>query len=93
MEGATADRVARIEQCQGHKFDTMVQIDPVRKRSTRVKLCADPGASDAEWVETLEAAIAQLEQREMPAEAKDKVIAELRQEIAKFAPDWQRRDQ
>lgn len=86
VEGATPDRVARIEQCQGHKFDTMVQVDPVRKRSTRVKLCADPGASDADWVKTLESAIVQLEERAMPAEAKDKVIAELRQEIAKFAP-------
>lgn len=85
VEGATPDRVAQIEQCQGHKFDTMVQIDPVRKRSTRVKLCANPGATDAEWVETLEAAVVQLEARDMPADAKDKVIAELRQEIAKFA--------
>ena len=85
VEGATPDRVAQIEQCQGHKFDTMVQVDPVRKRSTRVKLCANPGASDADWVGTLEAAIIQLEERDMPADAKDKVIAELRQEIAKFA--------
>lgn len=84
VEGATPDRIARIEKCQGHKFDTMVRIDPVRNRSTRVKLCADPGASDADWVKTLEAAIDQLEARDMPAEAKDKVIAELRQEIAKF---------
>lgn len=84
VEGATPDRVARIEQCQGHKFDTMVRIDRASNRSTRVKLCADPGASDADWVKTLEAAIAQLEARDMPAEAKDKVITELRQEIAKF---------
>ena len=84
VEGATADRVARIAQCQGHKFDTLVRIDPVRNRSTRVKLCADPGASDADWVRTLEAAVDQIEARDMPAEAKDKVIAELRQEIAKF---------
>ncbi len=84
VEGATPDRVARIEQCQGHKFDTMVKIDPARNRSTRVKLCSDPGASDADWVKTLEAAIDQIEGRDMPAEARDKVIAELRQEIAKF---------
>ncbi len=84
VEGATADRVAQIEQCQGHKFDTRVRIDADSNRSTRVKLCADPGASDADWVRTLEAAIEQIEAREMPAMAKDKVIAELRQEIAKF---------
>lgn len=85
VEGATPDRVAQVERCQGHKFDTMVEIDPLRKRSTRVKLCANPGSSDADWVTTLEAAIVQIEQRAMPAEAKDKVIGELRAEIAKFA--------
>lgn len=85
VEGATPDRVATIAQCQGHKFDTMVQIDPARNRSTRVKLCAEPGASDGDWVKTLQAAIEQIEARDMPAAAKDKVIAELRQEMAKFA--------
>lgn len=85
VEGATPDRVAQVERCQGHKFDTMVEIDPVRKRSTRVKLCANPGSTDAQWVNTLEAAIVQIEQRAMPEEAKDKVIGELRAEIAKFA--------
>lgn len=84
VEGATADRVARIEQCQGHKFDTVVQTDPTQSRGMRVKLCADPGASDADWVKTLEAAIVQLQARDMPAAAKDKVIGELRQEIAKY---------
>ncbi len=86
VEGATADRVQQVERCSGHKFDSIVQIDPVRKRSTRVKLCANPGATDAEWVKTLEAAVVQIEQRAMPEEAKDKLIAELRAEIAKFAP-------
>lgn len=85
VEGATEERVARIAQCQGHKFDTVVRIDPARNRSTRVKLCADPGASDADWVRTLESAIEQIEGRDMPAAARDQVIAELRQEIAKFA--------
>jgi hypothetical protein len=85
IQGATPERVAQIERCEGHKFDTMVEIDPVKKRSTRVKLCANPGSTDADWVKTLEAAIVQIEQRAMPAAAKDKVIAELRQEAAKFA--------
>lgn len=85
VEGATAQRVDQVERCPGHKFDSVVEIDPVRKRSTRVKLCADPGASDADWVKTLEAAIVQIEQRAMPDEARDKVIGQLRAEIAKFA--------
>lgn len=84
VEGATADKVAQIERCQGHKFESMIQIDAVRKRSTRVKLCANPGSSDADWVKTLQAAIGQIEQRAIPAEAKDKLIGELRAEMAKF---------
>lgn len=86
VEGATADRVAQIESCQGHKFDSVVQIDPVKKRATRIKLCANPGSTDADWAGTLESAIVQIEQRDMPAAAKDKLIGELRAEIAKFAP-------
>ena len=85
VEGATAARVDQVERCSGHKFDLVVEIDPVRKRSTRVKLCADPGASDADWVKTLEAAIVQIEQRAMPEAAKAKIIGELEGEIAKFA--------
>ena len=85
VEGDTPDRVAQIERCQGHKFESRVEVDPVKKRSTRVKLCANPGASDADWVKTLEAAVVQIEQRDMPPEARQKLIGELRGEIAKFA--------
>ena len=85
VEGATAQRVDQVERCPGHKFDSVIEIDPVRKRSTRVKLCADPGASDADWVKTLEAAVIQIEQRAMPDEAKDKLLGQLKAEIAKFA--------
>lgn len=85
VEGATADRIEQVERCAGHKFDSVVEIDPLRKRSTRVKLCANPGASDADWVTTLEDAIVQIEQRDMPEEPKAKLIGQLRSEIAKFA--------
>ena len=85
VEGATADRVALVNSCAGHKFETMVEIDPVKHRSTRVKLCAKPGSTDADWVKTLNAAIDQIEQRNMPASARDKLIAELQAEIAQYA--------
>ncbi len=52
---------------------------PVPARPTG---CA--GASDADWVKTLEAAVVQIEQRDMPPEARQKLIDELREEIAKF---------
>ena len=84
VEGATPGRVAQVERCQGRKFESIVEIDPVKKRSTRIKLCANPGSSDADWVNTLEAAVVQIEQRDMPALAKDKLIGELEREISKY---------
>lgn len=86
VEGATAEREALIAQCSAYKFESVVVLDPARNRSTRVKLCSVPGASDAEWVKTLNAAIVQLEQRRMPGAAKAQLIEELRAEIAKFDP-------
>jgi len=85
VEGDTPNRVAQVAACQGHKFETRVEIDPVRKRSTSIKLCADAGASDADWVKTLEAAVIQIEQRNMPPEARQKLIDELQGEIARYA--------
>lgn len=86
VEGATPGRVAQVERCQGRKFESIVEIDPVKKRSTRIKLCANPGSSDGDWVKTLEAAIDQIEQRDMLAAAKDKLIAELESEISRYGP-------
>ena len=85
VEGDTPDRVAQVERCQGRKFESLVEIDPVKKRTTRVKLCANPGASAADWVKTLESAVAQIEQRDMPPEARQKLIGEMRIEISKYA--------
>lgn len=86
VEGDTPARVAQVERCQSHKFESLVEIDAVKKRTTRVKLCANRGSSDADWVKTLEAAVAQIEQRNMPPEAREKLIGQLRSEIARFAP-------
>ena len=85
VEGGTPDRVAVVESCQGNRFESRVEIDAATKRTTRIKLCANPGASNADWVKTLKAAVAQIEQRNMPAEARQKLIEELRIEIARFA--------
>lgn len=85
VEGDTPDQVARIPSCEGYKFESLVEIDPITKRSTRIKLCAYLGASDADWVKTLKSAIAQIEQRDMPPEASQKLIGEMRIEISKYA--------
>lgn len=85
VKGATADRVQLVDTCGGHKFESLVEIDPATHRMTRIKLCAKPGASDGDWVKTLKSAIVQIEQRNMPPQARDKVIAELEAEVARFA--------
>ena len=84
VEGDTPDRVKLVNACEGHKFETLVEIDAVKHRSTRVKLCAKPGSTDADWVKTLHAAIDQFELRAMPAAARAQVIAELQVEAAKY---------
>jgi len=86
VEGATPRLVAQVDRCQGHKFESQIEIDPETKRSTKVKLCANPGSSDADWVKTLRAAIVQIEARDMPPAAKDKLIAELEVEVSRFVP-------
>ncbi|MEO6580689.1 MAG: hypothetical protein ABIN83_06010 [Sphingomicrobium sp.] len=85
VEGATPERVALIDACKGHKFETMVEVDAATHRASRVKLCAKPGASDADWVKTLQSAIAQIEQRNMPPKAQETLIAQMRAEIGKYA--------
>ena len=85
VEGATPDRVKLVDACGGHKFDSLIEFDPVKHRSTRVKLCSKPGASDADWVKTLNSAIVQIEDRNMPPTAKEKLLAELHVEVSKFA--------
>lgn len=84
VEGDTPDRVSLVNSCEGHKFESLVEIDAVKHRSTRVKLCAKPGSTDADWVRTLHSAIAQFELRNMPPAARDQLIAELQVEAAKY---------
>lgn len=84
VEGDTPERVSLVNSCEGHKFESLIEIDAVKHRSTRVKLCAKPGSTDADWVKTLHAAIAQFELRNMPPAARDQLIAELQVEAAKY---------
>lgn len=84
--GATAERERLIAQCSNHKFETTIVVDAAKNRTTKVKLCSEPGASDADWVKTLRAAIGQIEQRRMAPSAKTALIAELNAEIVRYQP-------
>ena len=43
---------ALADSCDAHKFETMVVVDG-SGRGKRVKICGEPGQTDAEWLVTL----------------------------------------
>ena len=48
-------------------------------------ICSDPGESDADWAKTLGKALADVEgNKDMPADAKAQIVADLKSEIAKI---------
>ena len=68
-----AERARQMAQCAGHKFETYVIVDPAGKNAKRIRLCANPGASDADWVTTLKSAKAQVALQPFPEAAKDQL--------------------
>jgi hypothetical protein len=85
-QDAPAAAGPEAEACQSFKFETVVVIDPSQRRGSRVRLCANPGASEADWVKTLEDAIVQIRQGTMPAVAKADLVAQIEDEIARYRP-------
>ena len=81
--GATPERVAAIADCKGRWFEGAAIVDPATKRGTRIRLCSKPGATDAEWTKTLRDAADQVRRRDMPAEPKAKLLAQIDAAIAK----------
>lgn len=79
-----AERARQIAQCAGHKFETYVIVDPAGKNAKRIRLCANPGASDADWVTTLKSAKAQVALQPFSEAAKEQLAREIDAEIAKF---------
>jgi hypothetical protein len=75
-----------LQDCSAHKFETVVErIVDGEPQQSRVKLCGKTGQSDADWIGTLEDAIAKLRANdEMPAETRSKIIAALHAEIARL---------
>jgi hypothetical protein len=71
---------------EGRKFEsTSSSGDEKNKNVSKMVICSDPGESDAEWGKTLNKALADVEgNREMPAPAKQQIIADLKTEIAKL---------
>ena len=83
---AEAKPASPLEDCSAHKFETIVErVVDGETRKSRVRLCGQKGQTDAEWIGTLEEAIAKLRANaEMPAETRNQAIAALEREIARL---------
>ena len=71
---------------KGRKFESSSSSgDDKRKNVSKMVLCSDPGESDADWAKTLSKALADIEgNKDMPADAKAQIVADLKSEIAKI---------
>jgi len=71
---------------KGRKFESSSSSgDDKRKNVSKMVLCSDPGESDADWAKTLGKALADVEgNKDMPADAKAQIVADLKSEIAKI---------
>jgi hypothetical protein len=83
-DGATAEREAIIRQCSAQKFESTVTIDAASGRKTRMKLCANPGSTDEQWLATLKDAIVKIDQQQLPPEAEKELTAQLTAEVKRL---------
>ena len=86
QEAAPAAPASSADACPSFRFETVVVTDASQKRGSRVRLCADAGATEADWVKTLEDAIKQVREGSMPAVAKADLIGQIESEIARYRP-------
>jgi|KBSMisStaDraftv2_1062788.scaffolds.fasta_scaffold111522_3 hypothetical protein len=72
---------------KGRKFESSAsRTDSENKKNvSKMVICSDPGESDADWAKTLGKALADVEgNKDMPADAKAQIVADLKSEIAKI---------
>lgn len=75
-----------LQNCDAHKFETTVEstVNGQPHRS-KVKMCGTEGQSDADWIGTLNDAIAKLEaNKNMAADTRDQIVIAIRTEIARI---------
>ena len=81
-----SDKVFVADCGQGRKFEsTASKSDDAKKKSvSKLVLCSDPGESNEAWAKTLREALANVEgNKDMPADAKAQIVADLKSEIAR----------
>src|SRR5947209_1451154 len=75
-----------LQNCDAHKFETIVEVTlNGQVKHSRVKLCGTEGQSDAEWIKTLEDAVAKTSASlQMPSAVRDQIVAALKTEIVRL---------
>jgi hypothetical protein len=75
-----------LQSCDAHKFETIVEVAAGdQTKHSRVKLCGTEGQSDADWIKTLEDAVAKTSVNlQMPAVVRDQIVSALKTEIARL---------
>jgi hypothetical protein len=75
---------AFVEACPGHKFETTVKIEG-RERGSVVRICGEPGQTDADWLNTLNSSIKGAETNDALSQpVKEQIVAALRAEIVRL---------
>jgi hypothetical protein len=75
---------ALADSCAAHKFETIVTLEG-RKRGSRVRICGEPGQSDASWLNTLRSSIKQTQANDTLAQpVKDQIVSALNAEIERL---------
>jgi hypothetical protein len=75
------------ETCSAHKFETIVKNVTAdgRTRGSRVKICGEPGQTDADWLITLKDSMAKTESnQELTPAVRTQIIVALKAEIGRL---------
>ena len=75
------------ESCSAHKFETVVKNVTAdgRTRGSRVKICGEPGQTQADWLVTLKDSMRKTESnRELTLTVRTQIVAALTAEIGRL---------
>lgn len=75
-----------LQNCDAHKFETIIQSTVEGKpHGSKLKMCGNEGQSDADWIKTLEDAVAKVQSNAtMPESTRNQIVTAVRAEIARL---------
>ena len=75
-----------LQNCDAHKFETTIESTVDGKpHSSKLKMCGNEGQSDADWISTLEDAVAKVQgNSSMPESTRNQIVTAVNAEIARL---------